>query len=303
MVGGASGRYLAARAAERKGLDAGVRALLVVNRRARRARAIGTLAASELAARGVEVVPFAPRTRSTPTPACDCIVAVGGDGTLVGLVARAIRAGVPIGVVPGGTFNELARTLSIPLDVVEACDVIAAGHTRAIDVGVVNGVHYINEASIGVSSRAARMQTGEIKRRYGFLGVAATALQALWYARPMFAEVTYDGSVVTFKTIQLTIANSHRFGGVFEVADAAIDDGWLDLYSVEIETFWQAFRVARAILRGKRESVPGLRSLRAARFTVRQHHRHHITADGEPAGRTPAAFELLPKALRVLVPE
>jgi diacylglycerol kinase (ATP) len=230
-------------------------------------------------------------------------VAVGGDGTLVGLIGRAIRAGVPIGVVPGGTFNELARTLSIPIDVGAACDVVAAGRTRQIDVGVVNGVHYINEASIGVSSRAARMQTGELKRRYGFLGVAATALQALWYARPMFAEVSYDDVVVTFKTIQLTIANSHRFGGLFEVTDAAIDDGWLDLYSVEIETFWQAFQVARTILQGKRESVPGLRSLRAARFSVRQHHRHHITADGEPAGRTPATFELLPKALRVLVPE
>jgi diacylglycerol kinase (ATP) len=280
-----------------------VRALLVVNQRSRHGRTIGALAVRELAARGVEVVACVPGDRSSATPACDCIVAAGGDGTLVGLIGRALRANVPIGVVPGGTFNELARTLSIPLDVGAACDVIAAGHTRAIDVGLVNGVHYINEASIGISSRAARMQTSELKQRYGFLAVAAATLLALRYARPMFAEVSYNGSVVTLKTIQLTVANSHRFGGVFEVSDAAIDDGWLDLYSVEIETFWQAFRVARAILQGKRESVPGLRTLRAAQFTVRQHRNHHITADGEPAGTTPATFELLPKALRVLVPE
>jgi diacylglycerol kinase (ATP) len=280
-----------------------VRAVLVVNQRSRQGRTAGKLALRELTARGVEVVPFASGDRSQREPACDCIVAVGGDGTLLRQIGRAIRAGVPLGVVPGGTFNELARTLSIPIDVGAACDVIAAGHTRTIDVGCVNGVHYINEASIGVSSRAARMQTSELKRRFGLVGVVATALQALRFARPMFAEVSYGDTVVTFKTIQLTIANSHRFGGVFEVAGAAIDDGWLDLYSVEIENFRQAFRVARAILQGKRESVPGLRTLRAARFVVRQHRAHHITADGEPAGKTPAAVEVLPKALRVLVPE
>ncbi|MGA8533667.1 MAG: YegS/Rv2252/BmrU family lipid kinase [Candidatus Tumulicola sp.] len=261
------------------------------------------MAVSALAARGVEVLPFAPRDPSDPTPACDCIVAAGGDGTLVGLIGRAIDAGVPIGVVPGGTFNELARTLAIPLEVGAACDVIAAGRTRAIDVGLVNGVHYINEASIGISSRAARLQTSDLKQRFGFLAVGAAVLQALWYARPMFAEVSYQDTVVRFKTIQLTIANSNRFGGVFAVSDAAIDDGWLDLYSVEIETFWQAFRVARAILQGKRESVPGLRTLRAERFAVRQHRKHHISADGEPAGKTPATFRVLPKALRVLVPQ
>jgi diacylglycerol kinase (ATP) len=279
-----------------------VRALLVVNPRSRFGRRLAKRARRELVARGVEVVTDAARAPHA-TPAYDCIVGVGGDGTLVRLVGRAIRANVPIGVVPGGTFNELARTLSIPLDVEGACDVIAAGHTRRIDVGRVNGVHYINEASIGISSRAARMQTSELKQRYGFLAVGVSALQALAFARPMFAEVSYDDTVVRFKTIQLTIANSQRFGGVIAAADAAIDDGWLDLYSIEIETFWQAFRVAQTIFQGKRESVPGLRTLRAARFAVRQHRSHHITADGEPAGETPAIFEVLPKALRVLVPE
>jgi diacylglycerol kinase (ATP) len=271
-----------------------MRALLVVNPRSRHGSSHGALVRSELAARGIEIV---------GAPPYDCIVAAGGDGTLVGLIGQAIHANVPIGVVPSGTFNDLAHTLSVPLDLGAACDVIAAGHTRSIDVGFVNGVYYISEASIGISSRAARMQTSELKQRYGYLVVLASALQALWFARPMFAEVSYDGILVRLKTVQLTVANSQRFGGVFEVADAAIDDGWLDLYSIEIETFWQAFNVARALFEGKRESVPGLRTLRATQFTVRQHRNHHITADGEPAGKTPATFKVLPKALRVLVPQ
>lgn len=279
-----------------------MRALLIVNRRSRFGREVGAATARGLAARGIEVVRFRDRSREA-TPPCDCIVAVGGDGTLVRLIGRALRSDVPIGIVPAGTFNELARTLNLPIAVDAACDVIAAGRTRAIDVGIVNGVHYISEASIGISSRAARLQRSDLKQRFGFLEVAVSAIRALWYARPMFAQVAYDGRVVSFKTVQLTVANSHRFGGVFAVADAAIDDGWLDLYSIEIDTFWEAFSVARAILQGRRVSVPGLRTFRSTQFAIHQHREHHIRADGEPAGKTPATFGILPKALRVFVPE
>ena len=279
-----------------------MRVLLVVNRRSRNGRSVALQAARELRARGVEFVRFNPRSKRE-TPRCDAIVAVGGDGTLAPLIGRAMRADVPIGVVPAGTFNDLARTLAIPSDVSGACDLIAAGHTRAIDVGCVNGLYYLTEASIGISSRVARLQTSELKQRYGMWAVVTTAVQAFRFARPMFAEVTYDGRVATFKTVQLTVANSQRFGGVFEASDAAIDDGWLNLYSVNIESFGQAFRIGRALLQGRRESIPGLLTFRAKRFVLRQHRPHHITADGEPAGKTPATFDVLPKALRVLVPE
>jgi YegS/Rv2252/BmrU family lipid kinase len=237
------------------------------------------------------------------SPPFDAIVAVGGDGTLVRCIGEALRLKVPLGIVPAGTFNELARTLNVPLSVEAACDVIAAGHTRAIDVALVNGVHYVNEASIGISSRAARLQTRAIKRRFGFFGIVGTALEALQYSRPMFAEISFDGKVVTTKTVQLTVANSNRFGGVLSVSDAAIDDGWLDLYSVEISGFWDAFSVARAMLYGNRAAARGLRAFRSTRFSIRQHRGHHITADGEPAGKTPATFRILPKALQVMVPQ
>jgi diacylglycerol kinase (ATP) len=279
-----------------------VRALVVINTRSRTGEACGEAALASLRARGIEAVPFEDRA-GAPTPDADAIVAVGGDGTLLRAIARALKSGLPVGIVPAGTFNDLARTLGVPMDVEEACALVADGRTVAIDVGIVNGVHYVNEASIGLSSRAARLQTGENKRRFGSLAIVASALQALWYSRPMFAEVRYDGGVVRCRTIQLTVANSHRFGGVFNVSDAAIDDGWLDLYSVEIDSAWKALPVASAILSGSRESVPGLRTLRSKRFVVRQHRPHHVTADGEPAGTTPATFDILPKALRVFVPQ
>ncbi len=232
----------------------------------------------------------------------DCIIAAGGDGTLLSAIARALDRDVPLGVIPLGTFNDLARTLQVPFGIRAAVDVIAQGRERTIDVGRVNGHYFVNESSIGISSRISRLQTGDLKRRFGFLGVLATALQAFRHARPIHAEVIHEGGIERLRTIQLTIANSYHFGGFVSVSDAAIDDGWLDLYSVDIENAWEAFAIGRAMLEGRRKDVPGLRTLRAKRFEVRTHHSHHVTADAEPAGKTPATFEILPKALRVLVP-
>lgn len=233
----------------------------------------------------------------------ECIIAAGGDGTLLSAIGDAIDRGLPLGIIPLGTFNELARTLEIPMDIRGAVDVIAAKSAREIDVGRVNGRYFVNESSIGISSRISRLQTPELKQRWGFLGVIATAFQAFRRSHAMHAEVKHEGGVEHLRTIQLTIANSYRFGGVINVADAAIDDGWLDLYSVDIEGPWEAFQIGRALLAGQRRDVPGLRTLRAKRFEVRTRHPHHITADAEPAGMTPALFEILPKALRVFVPQ
>ncbi len=276
-------------------------AQLVLNPHSRRGREAAAQVRETLGRAGIIVVEDG--WPAEIAPEADCIVSAGGDGTLLGAIDAAIARGLPIGIIPLGTFNELARTLGVPLEIEAAVRVIAERRERAIDVASVNGVRFVNEASIGISSRITRLQTPELKQRFGVFGIVGTAVQAFRHARPIHVEVEHDGGRERLRTVQLTIANSHRFGGVVSVADAAIDDGWLDLYSVDIRTFRQAFAVARALLAGKRTQADGLRTIRAHAFTLRTRHAHRITADGEAAGVTPARFELQPKALRVYVPQ
>jgi YegS/Rv2252/BmrU family lipid kinase len=233
----------------------------------------------------------------------DAIVVAGGDGTLAGQIPRALAVGLPIGLVPLGTFNDLARALGIPLDVDAACAVIANGRTRPIDVARVNDAYYASEASIGISSRIARLQRSEDKRRFGFWAILASLFAVVRHARPFHVEMAYEGKRERVRAVQLTVANSPHFGGVITVDDAAIDDGLLDCYCVEAGSVFNFLSVARAIATGRHDSVPGLRTFRAPSFDVRSHRAHRITADGEPAGRTPARFEVLRRALRVFVPE
>ncbi len=275
-----------------------MRVLLIVNEKSRKGGREGALVCSTLEDLGIDC------SQDASAENVDAVVAAGGDGTVISTLPIAIERGVPLGVVPLGTFNDLARTLGIPLDVRGACETIAAGAVHEIDAGRVNGSYFVNEASVGLSTRIARRQTPQVKQRFGLLGVAATALQSLRAARFFTVTLTYgDGAVERFRTIQLTVANNARFGGIMERPGASIDDGWLDLYSIEPRNWLQAVRVAGKILARDPDSGEGLRTRRAARFDVSTNHRHHVAADGEAAGFTPAVFEIVPKAVRVFVPK
>ncbi len=254
--------------------------------------------AAQLRRLGIDVI-----EEDASSAGLDAIVVAGGDGTLAGQISRALATGLPIGLVPLGTFNDIARTLDIPLDLEAACAVIAAGRTRPIDVARVNDTYYATEASVGISSRLARLQRSEDKQRFGFLAVVASIFAVARYARPFHVEIAHDGRRERLRAVQVTVANSQHFAGVITVGDAAIDDGWLDCYCVEVENVLEFLSVARAIVTRSRHSVPGLRTFRAQTFDVRTRHAHRVTADGEPAGTTPARFEILPRALRLFVPE
>jgi diacylglycerol kinase (ATP) len=274
-----------------------MRVLLVVNPHARRGRVLGGDVRRQLALRGVETT----ETASSPEN-LDGIVVAGGDGTFARAIGDALALRLPVGIVPLGTFNDLARTLEIPLEVDRACATIAAGRTRTIDVARVNAAYYASEASIGVSSRLTRLQKARDKQRFGLLTVFGSAFAALKYLRPFHADVAYEDRTVRLRTVQLTVANSNHFGGFITVEGAAVDDGWLDLYSVQIDGARSVFAFMGAVLSREPRAAENVRTIRSAAFRVTTRRPRSIVADGEPAGKTPAHFEIIRRALRVFVP-
>jgi hypothetical protein len=109
----------------------------------------------------------------------DLVIVGGGDGTLNATIEAIIETQLPLGILPLGTANDLARTLAIPNSLPEACQIIASGNLRRIDLGSVNGKYFFNVASLGLSVKITQQLTKEIKRRWGIFAYAAIAFQVI----------------------------------------------------------------------------------------------------------------------------
>jgi len=234
----------------------------------------------------------------------DLVIVGGGDGTLNAVVDSLVEMQLPLGILPLGTANDLARTLSIPNNIPEACQIIADGHLKYIDLGWVNGKYFFNVASMGLSVKITRNLSREFKRRWGILAYAFTALKTIVKTRPFSAEIKANGKSIKVKTIQIAIGNGRYYGGGMAISeDAAIDDRQLDLYSLELQSWWQIFPLLRTLKFGTQHQLDWVRTLET-REPIEIYTKKPLTinTDGELTVSTPATFRVIPHALQVFIP-
>ncbi|MBD2636112.1 lipid kinase [Limnothrix sp. FACHB-881] len=286
------------------------RALLLVNSKSRRGRQLLGRAIAILDEMGFELI-FRSTKRSSDfrdlirqyASRIDCVIIGGGDGTLNAALPALIETRLPLGILPLGTANDLARTLAIPADLKQACAVVAQGVTKAIDVGQVNDRYFFNVASLGLSVSITRQLSGEIKKRWGVFAYAIAAIQALWKSRPFTAKIEVNGELLTVKTVQIAVGNGRYYGGGLSVAwDASIDDQRLDLYSLEIAHWWQMLPLLPAMHAGRLNDCVNVRTIEATSLKIITSRPKSINTDGELSTTTPAEFRVLPAQLKVFVP-
>ena len=232
------------------------------------------------------------------------VVIGGGDGTLSAALPVLLKHRCTLGILPLGTANDLARSLEIPFDIPEAARIIVAGHTRAIDIGTVNGRPFLNVASIGIGTEVARRHTGERKRLLGVLNYPLCWYEAFRDFRPKRATLHCDGKSYRHRYSMLAIGNGRFHGGGLMIdQDAQHDDGLLKVYylkSVGVLDLLHALYSLRmgTLRKDKRATVLHCRTAEIVDCP-----RLPINVDGEIVETTPATFGLLPKALNVLVPD
>ncbi len=287
------------------------RALLIVNTKSRSGAAQRDIALERLKDHDIEPIHVECGRREDLSPLIvqhakdvDCAIVGGGDGTLNAAAFGVIEAGLPLGILPLGTANDLARTLEIPFDLDGAAQVIADGHTRKIDLGIVNGEPFFNVASLGLSAELAQQLTRDIKRRYGRFGYALVALKVLAQARPFRATIMSEKESVRVRTLQIAVGNGRFYGGGNAVEkDATIDDRHLDLYSLELDRAWKLALMARSFRHGRHGAWNEVRAVRAKEFDIRTRKPKAVNADGEIVTHTPAHFSIRPAAVTVFAPK
>jgi YegS/Rv2252/BmrU family lipid kinase len=229
-------------------------------------------------------------------------VVVSGDG-LIGAIGGAMAgAETPLGIVPGGRGNDLARVLGIPEDPVQAVDTLLAGESRRIDVGEVNGKRFLGIVSVGFDSEANRV-ANESQVLRGSLVYAFAAIRTLLTWKPGRFTVRVDDERYRFTGYSVSVANNKAFGGgMFIAPDAELDDGEFDIVAVGEVGKLRALGSMPKVFKGTHVEEDWVRVFRARHLELTASRPYPVYADGEHLSDLPASLRVLPRALSVIVP-
>jgi YegS/Rv2252/BmrU family lipid kinase len=228
-------------------------------------------------------------------------VVVSGDG-MIGAIGGAMAGGeTPLGIVPVGRGNDLARVLGIPTEPEAAIEIVLAGNTRTIDVGEVNGHRFLGIASLGFDSDANRIANES--RLGGNLVYAYAALRALIAWKSARFTIAIGDQRTRLEGYSVIVANNSAYGGGMYVApDADLSDGEFDVVTIAKVGKLRFLGNLPKVFKGTHVRNDEVQVVRASRLSLSASRPFAVYADGEHLTDLPADLRVIPHALRVLVP-
>ena len=243
--------------------------------------------------------------REAADAGADLVVAVGGDGTVADVATGIRGSGVPLGIVPAGSTNIIARELGIPRRPLAAAALLFGAHRLVtLDVGRCGDRSFLHMAGAGLDSRFFARTNPALKRRVGWLAYVPPAAGALRLPPARFT-IRADGKVMEVTSSLVLVANGASIVSPSVRLHPATraDDGWLD---VLVFTATGPLPIARTLGRLATLSLarsPFLLRLKARRVELQSDPPLPIELDGDVVARTPATFGIEPAALRVVAPD
>lgn len=247
------------------------------------------------------------------------VLVAGGDGTVSRaadglLIETAERGGPPptIGVLPCGIGNVLARQVGLPPQAIwrpnglrESAEMLVGGRRRLMDVGRVNGRHFLCWVGIGIDAQIAASVEAQqdMKKLLGpgvfFLAAAPTLRGPLG----THAHVVVDGRRISRRLILAVVSNIRLYAAFFQIApEAKMDDGKLDVSCFHGQTVATVAHLMLQVVLGRHTRDRMVTYHQASRVEIRTRYPLPLHADAEPFGTTPAVIETVPQALNLMVP-
>ena len=235
----------------------------------------------------------------------DVVVACGGDGTINEVAQGLVETQIPLGIIPLGSGNGIARHFKIPLEISKSVQVIKKNKLAKMDVGVVNGHYFFGNMGCALESHFIRSY--QKNQRHGIWAYVIAFFDALVSFKHQKIQVEYLDNVREISPFTLLVSNANQQGYDFSLTpQAQSDDGLLDLFWMEksnvlnkIKFFLYA--LLKKKLTGKRFDLV---SLSALKITLLDHDNFCVQIDGEylPIFSNYMEIKVIPKKLNVIVP-
>jgi YegS/Rv2252/BmrU family lipid kinase len=237
------------------------------------------------------------------------VVAVGGDGTVGEVITGLAGSGVPLGIVPQGTGNQVAFNLGLPRPVEQAVHVAVNGVAQPMDLGrLADGRYFALAAGAGWDAAVIAAATREMKDRWGFGAYLYAGLRVGLGARPALYSVTADGETLEVEAAMVLVANMGSFASILPAVGMQIaptvsfHDGKLDVCIFAPRNLTDVAAVLWRMARRRYAGDDRMLFLQAARIRIDAAPAVVTEVDGELLGQTPMEIDVVPGGIHVLVP-
>ncbi|MCA9922473.1 MAG: diacylglycerol kinase family lipid kinase [Anaerolineales bacterium] len=239
---------------------------------------------------------------------CDAVIAAGGDGTINEVVNGVLRAAgdgptVPFGIIPIGTANDFSDLMGLPRDIMVCAQLLAAGKTRQIDAGCVNGRYFVNNCAVAMEPMVT-IENIKMKRFSGTLRYVVALIKSLVKLKAWQMEITWEGGSYTGPTYLLSVCNGPRTGGFYMAPDAIFDDGLFDFVLAPEVPKRTVLAILLRLFNKTHIFHPAVTYARTAYLSLTSQPGTPIHADGEvfTEAETAVTFEMLPQKVTLLIP-
>jgi YegS/Rv2252/BmrU family lipid kinase len=243
-------------------------------------------------------------TKAAIARGADLVMAWGGDGTINEVASALVFGDIPLGIVPAGSGNGLARQLRIGVHPADAIRQAIGARPRRIDVGELGGRLFVNVAGIGFDAHVAWKFNDAGTRRRGLVTYASISSRALLtYVPSTYTIRAGDEDCPPVRAVMVTVANSPEFGnGAIIAPRAQVDDGELDLVVMEERSRLNTIVQLPRLFQGTVDRAKSCTMRRITRATIECDQPMKFHVDGEPAdGGTSLTVRVHPGALYVAV--
>jgi YegS/Rv2252/BmrU family lipid kinase len=235
------------------------------------------------------------------------VIAAGGDGTLIDVANGLVHSRVPLGILPMGTENFLARVLLIPMKLDEAVKLLVDDHVvLEVDALKVGKRHFFSNVSVGITPRIVNDTSSADKKLFGRLAYVLSMVKRSTLFQLQRFRVTLDGRSRWIRAAEVMISSTTLMEKppFLLGTPETLSDGQLEVYVLTARTLGDYVRLAWDVF--MRPGRPAAKlshwaATRSARVEVIRRSRM-VQADGEMIGRTPVEIQMVPKAVHVIMP-
>lgn len=228
----------------------------------------------------------------------DCMLVLGGDGTISEVAKGYIGAEAPVATIPCGSGNDLAGSLGIPRDLEEAVEIIYRGNIIKIDLFRDCGVVFAETVGCGFAADVVASAVKLSRYLHGPTAYFAGVLETLSHFKSADYDITIDDQTWKGKASMVIINNTFRVGGGMKITpDAVMDDGLLDIAIFKTSSKLALLRLLPKIYSGGHTKSPHVIIRRGKKFTIKADQPLRKMADGDIVGTLPIEVEVIPAAM------